>query len=253
MKTILFILFAPFMVLAQDAVPSGMYSWKKPAGKLQDNVQSTILFEGRAHDLAYVQMSANAIVHSLKKTSLQAPTQEEHLLIVKSGTLSVTLKDSSWSIGAGSIALMMPGEKYSLQNAGKDSCTYYAMKYRSILPIDEGRGKAAGGSVVKDWNKVVFKPHDRGGVRNYFVRPTAMLKRFDIHVTTLKEGIKSHEPHTHKAEEIVLVIDNKTEMQIGDKFYPGGNGNVYYLGSNVPHALQNNGTGTCTYFAIQFE
>ena len=163
------------------------------------------------------------------------------------------MKDSSWSIGAGSIALLMPGEKYSMQNTGKDSCTYYSMKYRSTLPADEARGKAAGGSVVKDWNKVAFKPHDRGGVRNYFVRPTVMLKRFDIHVTTLKEGIKSHEPHTHKAEEIVLVIDNKTEMQVGDKYYAGGNGNIYYLGSNVPHALRNNGTGTCTYFAIQFE
>src|SRR6188768_2959064 len=122
MKTILLILFAPFIVMAQD-VPSGMYSWKKPTGKLQENVQSTTLFEGSAHDLAYVQMSANAIVPSVKKTSLQAPAQEEHLLIMKSGTLSVTLKDSSWSIGAGSIALIMPGEKYSIQNASKDSCT----------------------------------------------------------------------------------------------------------------------------------
>jgi (S)-ureidoglycine aminohydrolase len=74
-----------------------------------------------------------------------------------------------------------------------------------------------------------------------------------MHVTTLKEGLKSHEPHTHRAEEIVLMIDNKTEMQIGDRFFKGGAGDIYYLGSNVPHAIRNDGKGTCTYFAFQFE
>ena len=108
-------------------------------------------------------------------------------------------------------------------------------------------------SFVKDWNEIAFKPHDRGGIRNFFEKTTPMSKRFEMHVTTLKEGIKSHEPHTHRAEEIVLVIENKTEMQIGDQFYKGGNGDIYYLGSNMPHAIQNVGMGTCTYFAFQFE
>jgi (S)-ureidoglycine aminohydrolase len=80
-----------------------------------------------------------------------------------------------------------------------------------------------------------------------------MSRRFEMHVTTLNEGIKSHEPHTHRAEEIVLVLENKTEMQIGEKFFKGGEGDVYFLGSNVPHAIRNDGKGTCTYFAFQFE
>ena len=100
--------------------------------------------------------------------------------------------------------------------------------------------------------KIPFKPHDKGGIRNYFDLSTAMSKRFEMHATTLKEGLKSHEPHTHTAEEIVLITHNKTEMQIGDKFYKGETGDIYYLGSNVPHAIQNNGKGECTYFAFQF-
>jgi len=113
--------------------------------------------------------------------------------------------------------------------------------------------KTAKASFVKDWNKIEFKPHDKGGIRHYFERPTAMCKRLEMHVTTLKEGIKSHEPHQHRAEEIVLIIDNKTEMQIADKFYKGGSGDMYYLGSNVSHAIRNDGKGTCMYFAFQFE
>ena len=74
-----------------------------------------------------------------------------------------------------------------------------------------------------------------------------------MHVTTLNEGIKSHEPHTHRAEEIILVIDNKTEMQIGSDFYKGVTGDIYYVASNIAHAIRNDGVGPCMYFAFQFE
>jgi len=248
------IFFIPVVSFCQLApVQSRMYSWKKPAAKTDKNILSTTLLEGSVYDMEYLQMNSVAVTPSKKKIDQLVPGNEEHLLLMKSGKLTISIKDSTWTIGGGSIALLMPGEKYAVQNATSDSCTYYLMKYRSKLPMDAGRGKNSGGSLVKDWDKIKFKPHDKGGIRNYFERPTAMCKRFEMHVTTLKEGIKSHEPHTHRAEEIVLIIDNKTEMQIDDKFYKGGAGDIYYLGSNVSHAIRNDGAGTCTYFAFQFE
>lgn len=251
---LIFTLLLPVIAYCQEAVvQSKKYSWKQPSKKSDQNIFSAVLFQGSVYDMEYMQMSANAILPAKEKTSLKVPGNEEQLLIVKSGTLTIGIKDSAWSIGGGSIALLMPGEKYEVRNAAKDSCTYYLMKYRSKLPLDVPRGVSSGGSLVKDWNKILFKSHDRGGIRNYFERPTAMCKRFEMHVTTLNEGIKSHEPHTHRAEEIVLIIDNKTEMQIDDKFYKGGTGDIYYLGSNVSHAIRNDGKGTCTYFAFQFE
>ena len=62
--------------------------------------------------MEYLQMSANAITPAKKKVSLQIPDNEEHLLIVKTGILTIGFKDSTWSIGGGSVALLMPGEKY---------------------------------------------------------------------------------------------------------------------------------------------
>ncbi|MCK0147595.1 hypothetical protein MWU78_18215 [Arenibacter sp. F26102] len=56
--------------------------------------------------------------------------------------------------------------------------------------------------------------HDKGGVRNYFHRPTAMCAYYEMHVTTLNPDIKSHEPHTHYATEIVLVFNGQTEMEM---------------------------------------
>ena len=254
-KTIsLLCILVPFFVIAQqDSLSSGMYSWKEPKKKNNRNISSFVLFEGKVHDMDWLQMSANMISPSKTKNNLTVPENEEHLIIIKSGSLILAVKDSTYSIGAGSIALLIPGEKFSLQKKDYDPCKYYVMKYRSKRPMDAAKGKTAGGSLVKDWSKIEFKPHDRGGIRNFYERPTAMCKRFEMHVTTLKEGIKSHEPHTHRAEEIVLVIDNKTEMLIGDKFYKGGEGSIFYLGSNVSHAIKNDGVGTCTYFAFQFE
>ena len=121
------------------------------------------------------------------------------------------------------------------------------------------RGKAAGGSFVKDWNKLVFRKHDRGGVRSYFERATAMSKRFEMHVTTLKPGLKSHDPHTHRAEEIILMLDDgtneksKTEMLIGDRYYNGAEGDLYYVSTGLLHGIRNTGSVPCSYFAFQFE
>jgi len=245
----------PSIIWAQtDSILSGIYSWKAPAQQVQKNILSTTLFEGKVYDMEWLQMSANSVKPMNKKIQQQVPANEEHLMIVKSGTITLGLKDSTWTIGAGSTALLMPGEKYTLQNTGTGPGDFYEMKYRSKLPVNPARAKDAGGSLVSNWNNIAFVPNDiGGGRRNFFNRSTAMAKKLEIHVTTLKEGIRSHDPHTHRAEEVIIVIDKKTEMQIADKFYKGATGNIYYLGSNLSHAIRNDDTVPCTYFAIQFE
>lgn len=204
-------------------------------------------------------MSACALLPSKNKITLKVPANEEYLFMIKSGTLTISFRDSTWSLGPGSIALMMPGENYSVQNSAPGECRYYLMHYRSRTPVDFERGKSSGGSFVRDWNALPFKAHERGGTRRYFDQPTAMCKRFEMHVTTLKAGLKSHEPHTHRAEEIILMLDDtgeeksKTEMRIGDEYFKGQSGDLYYMRTNILHGIRNNGTDTCSYFAFQFE
>lgn len=247
------ILLFPIVLLAQqDSIPAGLYRWKSAVTKTQKNILSAVLFEGSTTDMQHLQMSANTILYAKKKTQLHS-SGEESLLIIRSGTLIITMKDSSWTVGKGSIALIMPGENCSLQCADKNQSEFYLMKYSSKLPVDVQRGKNAGGSTVIDWNNVAFKPHDKGGIRNFTVRPTAMIKRFEMHVSTLNEGLKSHDPHTHRAAEIVIMINGDAEMQVGSGFYKGNAGDVYYLASNVPHAIRNDGKGDCMYFAFQFQ
>lgn len=240
-------------------IQSMKYSWKQPAAKMGKNIFSTVLFQGEGYDMEYIQVSAIEARPSKKKISQQIPPNEEHLIIVKSGQLDISFRDSSWFLTPGSIALLMPGEEFAIRNAAKDPGLYYLMKYRSKTTPDPQRGKGSGGSFVKEWSRLTFRKHDRGGVRSYFETPTTMCKRFEMHVTTLNAGLKSHEPHTHRAEEIILMLEDtgesegKTEMLIGDSFFKGNAGDLYYVGSNLLHGIRNEGNAPCSYFAFQFE
>ena len=245
-------LFPLFLLAQEDSIAKGVYSWKDPLKQSSKTISTVTLFQGSTNDMEWLQMSANSIAASRKKITVSIPNNEEQLLIIKSGNLTIG-RDSVYSLGANSVALFMPGATYVLANTGNEPSSYYLLKYRSKNSIDIERANGAGGSLVKDWSQIEFKPHDKGGRRDFFERATAMCKRFEMHVTTLKRGLKSHDPHVHRAAEIIIVIDGSTEMLIGDKLYKGEKGSIYYLPSKVLHGIQNKGVTTCSYFAFQFE
>lgn len=254
MKKILAILFLlPLFTLAQqDSVLSGVYNWTEPPAALNNKISSTVLLEGKVHDFKWMQLTANSLNPSPVRIKQTVPKNQEQLIIIKTGTLQIGLRDSTFALNAGSVAVLMPGEKILLNST--KACSFYIMKYRSKAPKDLQRGKKNGGSFVKFWEAIPFKPNNNGGGRrDFFEQPTAMQKRFEMHVTTLKEGLRSHDPHAHRAEEIILMIEGNTEMQAGEKFVKGKTGDFFYLGSNVLHGIRNVGTKPCMYFAIQFE
>ncbi len=256
MKKIFFLILylAPLSLVAQkDSLVSSVYNWKQPVSNNHKQKTSVVLFDGSTYDMKWLQMNADELTSSAAAKKMMVPVTEEQLYIIKKGELTVGINDSVFTLVHGSIILLLPGQNFSIQNKAAAPCDYYVMKYRSKSPADLERGKTNGGSFIKDWNNIIFKPNDKGGTRNYFQRPTAMTKRLDMHVTTLKPGLKSHEPHTHRAAEMVIMIDGHTEMQIGQKFYKGNEGDIYYLAANVLHGIRNIGAKPCTYFAIQFE
>jgi (S)-ureidoglycine aminohydrolase len=154
----------------------------------------------------------------------------------------------------GSIVWMMPGEKCTVSNNGKTTASYLLINMNSRNATKLQRGKDAGGSFIIDFKEQEFKSHDKGGIRNYFRdRSSAMFGFTEMHVTTLNPQIKSHEPHTHRAAEMVIMLSGDTEMQIGDQFYKAQTGDFYFLDSNVSHAIRNTGNEACMYLAFQWE
>ncbi|MEI8110164.1 MAG: cupin domain-containing protein [Chitinophagia bacterium] len=187
-----------------------------------------------------------------KKIKFIAGENEEDLIIIKNGKASVRLFGEEKMLETGSLIFVLPKDKVTIKNSGNETLTYYVLSATSKKILSHENGTDIGKSCMLGFNELVFKPHDRGGVRQVFNRPTAMLSKFDIHITTLNVGKKSHEPHTHKNEEIILLLAGNAEMQI-DQTHPKANeGDVVWLGSMVSHNLTNIGSIPCLYYAIQW-
>ena len=252
MKRILFLFFlVPSICRAQtDSLIPGVYKFSRPVAKI-DGISSKVLFEGRTLDFEWMQLNVN-LIHSTDLVKQQVPVNEEHLLILKSGIFHIQLGKELNTLKPGSVAVMMPGEKYAISCGHPGE--YFIMKYRGKTAKETETDPKYKKSFVKVYDSISYKPNNKGGGRrDYFEQPTVMQNRFEMHVTTLKEGLWSHDPHTHRAEEIIVVINGDTEMLIGDKTYPGKKGDVFFAKSNLIHGIRNTGLVPCMYFAIQFE
>ena len=174
---------------------------------------------------------------------------DEELIIIQEGVLTVTINDETKELGPGSALLIMPKDMQQMNNLSKNDVSYFVLIYKSK---NQKHKQVLAKSQMVDWNTVVFKPHDKGGRRDFFDRPTAMFDRVEMHVTTLNEGLNSHAPHKHIAEEMILLVNGNARMQIGESFYEGSKGDLFFLPSNQLHNLTNIGKGPTTYFAFQF-
>lgn len=242
------------IVAAQDPpfLKSQNFTWPALTSRATP-IASQKLTVASTTDLEYLKIDAIAVVAGTAVLEKATEQDLEHLLIVKEGLLETTIESQKDTIGPGSIALILPGDQYSIRNPGETILTYYSFKYRSKKPADLERGKEAGGSFVVNWNDLKMQESEIGGRRQYFEQPTAMFERFEMHVSTLNEGSTSHKPHTHRAEEFVLLIKSEVEMLIGESQYQAATGDVLFIESMIPHALSNIGKGQTTYFAFQWE
>ena len=254
MKRIAFlvVMFTTTIAVAQHPpIPSQVFLWDNGmASKNNNGITARMLFDGSAailakHGILGIEMERGRQIVYKDQTT-------ESFFIIKKGPVSVTLNGKKAVLDRGSVVCVMPGDMVRIDNTGGSTAQIYEMIYSSIEPMDAARGKAAGGSFILNWNDVVFKPTEKGGTSQFFDRKTAMLNRFDIHVTQLNEGLKSHDPHTHTNEEIILMLDGNAEMQIGTDHQKANPGDVVFLNSMVLHNLTNVGKTPCLYFAIQW-
>jgi (S)-ureidoglycine aminohydrolase len=247
--------------LETNQITSDVYAWDRGVnGTPLVGVRSMV--GGAATDFVFMNIMAFTLGKGplIQTTGGGTHPDAEQMIIVKEGSLKITINGVAKTVGRGSVAIIMPGDTRSFSNAADGETTYYDLTYRSKNPPDAERGKKAGGSFVMDWNDVKYIPRDdgKGGTRQFFSRATVMGQRMDLHATTLNPGQASHDPHHHRAEEMIIMLEGDVEEYLGPAEKDGKSkratdGDIIYLVSNGYHGIKNVGTRPALYFAFQFE
>ena len=235
-----------------DSLPPGVYQWSKLNTTKEGTRIMRPILVGSTTSLSYFEVHSTTIEPGQAPHAPHKHSDEEELLIVKEGQLKITIHGENKIIGRGSVAFIMPGEMHGIENAGKTIATYYILKYKSREATDLNRAKENGGSFILNWDDIPPKPNEKGGRRDFFNRPTSQLAKFEMHTTALNPGLDSHAQHTHKEEEIILILTGNVTMHIASDFLKASPGDIVFLPSGIPHALKNTGGQQCEYFAFQW-
>lgn len=107
-------------------------------------------------------------------------------------------------------------------------------------------------SAVFTWESLVVKPNAVGERRDVARNPTATLREFECHISTLNPGNASHPPHTHPQEELIILRDGELDVHINGVNTRVGPGSLFFFASNDPHAVRNPGSKPATYFVFNF-
>ena len=245
--------FVPFLSITAQDIPlqTSVYHWENNHGVNSKFGSQHQLFDGSGKILNRQILTGLSLRGGKQLVYQESVSGDELFFIIKTGMIEVQLNNQVKQLEKGSVVFLLPGEKVSFKNVHKDDAELYVMQMHSASPNIQ-RGRDAGSSFMMDWYDMVFKPHDKGGVRQLFDRKTVMTNRFDIHITSLNPGLSSHPAHTHLNEEIILMLDGEGVMILGDKKQEIKTGDAAWVESMIPHNITNTATRPIVYFAIQW-
>jgi (S)-ureidoglycine aminohydrolase len=238
--------------IQSNDMASGVYTWSALPVKVSQERESRKIMEGSSPHFEYLEIHATTQFKGAKPGRPHAQKDLEELIIVKEGTMRFTIDNNQQILGKGSLVVVPPLAMQAVENVGDGPLTYYVIMFRSRKTMDMERSRVAGGALFANADALEFQETPKGGRVNYFDRPTAMCEHFEVHVTQLDHKGPSHVPHAHEDSEIVLMIEGKAEMTIGDKVYQGTAGDLFFMRSNDHHGISNASESVCRYFAIRW-
>jgi len=233
-----------------NEVHSGVYSWSDSKPEKIGVIEKRQMLKGKTLDLHHFEICTLTLPPG--KTYTPPINDDEQLIVVKSGNIKLLLKDTAETVGAGSIALVLAGDKISFQNQSAASSTWYIINYQSVNAVNNQRGYSAGPSFIRNWDELKVNVSPKGESRSLFDRPTSMFERFEVHATALNPGYASHDPHTHRVEELILMLTGDVQETIGQDKFDAREGDCIYLQSGILHGPKNISNKQCYYLAIQW-
>src|SRR5690606_18485491 len=167
--------------IGQGTVTSGVY-------KFTDTDSESVLIKGETTHFSEMKFSVVKIKAADDETLVYNEAREQ-IIIIKEGEVNVKLNDTTRIIGPNSVVFVHPDDNCLLRSETPEA-VYYTMVYSTKKPANPERGLEAGGSFIIDFDEVEYKPHDKGGLRNYFHTKTTMCPYYEIHINNLNAFVK---------------------------------------------------------------
>jgi len=235
-----------------QALTSTVYDWDKLSVKKSSTGEVKTFFKSPTKDLEMFEAKAVTLNAGKDIKTYEVAKSTDELLIVKEGIAGIKVNDEMKTLGEGSVVLALAGDKVTIANKEKNNLVYISFIFKPFIQRVPKETDERIFPLFVDWKTVEFKPNANGGRRDIMRRATSSLRELEIHVTTLKEGISSHAPHTHRDEEFVLMRYGTGDMDLDGKHYIGGPGSIFFLASGGYHGINNAGNSACEYFAIRW-
>ncbi|HEX2861510.1 MAG TPA: cupin domain-containing protein [Lacunisphaera sp.] len=139
----------------------------------------------------------------------------------------------------------------------KIPCSRFLPVMASAMALSFARGAegvppATLPSTVFTWESLGVKSSGVGERRDVARNPTATLREFECHISTLNPNLASHPPHTHPQEELIILRDGELDVHINGVNTRVGPGSLFFFAANDPHAVRNPGDKPATYFVFNF-
>ncbi|WP_332369137.1 hypothetical protein [Spirosoma telluris] len=129
-----FLLFWVILLASLPAFPqsvlSTVYSYTHLPAVTHPGYEEQTLAEGTTRDFSHVIVQAITIGAN-QPTQPTQQLDEEAILIIKTGELTLTLGSKHKTLGPGSVVIIMPGDDYQIENKVTQSLTYYQIRYTS--------------------------------------------------------------------------------------------------------------------------
>jgi len=255
----------PLFLAAQPAAPatspaklgSTVFKWENLKARPTGNGERRDVTDGPTATLEGFESHVTTL---LPGRMSHAPHQHgrEELIILRDGTLDVTINGMTTRADAGSLLFFAANDFHNVQNVGDTPATYFVFNFSTaqtkLVPKTGAAALAVPGklpSQVFDWQKLEVTPTRSGERRAVVSLPTTTMEKFSCHVTTLQAGVAAHAAHRHPDEEIILVKEGVLDVTINGVTTRAAAGSILFYASNDEHGMRNAGDTPASYYVIR--
>jgi quercetin dioxygenase-like cupin family protein len=251
MKNLVFILLVAlptFLMAQQQPIPSAVYEWKMLPVHADAAKETRHIIDGPTETLNNFRIEHYLLAEGKSMTIKKG---EEKLILIGSGELLINQGNERGRLGSRSVAWASKEKAVKIQQTGDEETAFFVIEW-DAEKVGEAFTPKNNALTIYDYDELEFRKTAKGGRRNVERAPTPTLQELEMHITTLNEGEKSHDPHVHADEEIIIVLQGKVEEMVNGVPYLLGKGSVIYLHAMDPHGIRNAGEGACEYYAIRW-